>query len=197
MPDTPLWHAAASLAATAHRDQIRKDGRTPYVAHPLRVALIVATEFACLDDVILAAAVLHDVIEDCDRDYDDVLEACGREVADLVAAMSKDMRLVEPERERAYEAQLAAAPWQARLLKLADTLDNLRDADTPSRRRKAIDKARLALALAGDDPRLAIAAAKLCELVAATESRDVGGAGGSGPATGKSSAAGVSSSADP
>ena len=43
MPDGPLWHDAAALAARAHRSQIRKDGCTPYMAHPTRVALIVAT----------------------------------------------------------------------------------------------------------------------------------------------------------
>ncbi|MHC5024912.1 MAG: HD domain-containing protein [Planctomycetota bacterium] len=186
MPDLPLWHEAAAIAATAHRNQIRKDGFTPYVAHPLRVAMIIAVEFGCQDETTLAAALLHDIIEDCDHDYDDVHEACGREVADLVAAMTKDMRLIETEREQAYEAQLAAAPWQARLLKLADTYDNLRDAGTPDRCRKAVEKARIALTLAGDDPRLATAAAKLVQLIAAVEASmgdaPRGGAGKDHPA---------------
>ena len=125
-----LWHEAAALAARAHRHQLRKDGETPYATHTARVALVVATLFGVDDEAVLAAALLHDVIEDTPLDYDDLLEGFGVEVADLCAALTKDMRLVEPERERAYDAQLAAAPWQARLIKLADVYDNATDAET-------------------------------------------------------------------
>ena len=58
MTTTALWQNAASLAARAHRDQIRKDDRTPYVAHPMRVTLTVACVFGCTDETVLAAALL-------------------------------------------------------------------------------------------------------------------------------------------
>lgn len=166
MVHRPLWQAAAAFAARAHRHQIRKDGETPYVAHPVRVALTVALVFEHTDEETLAAALLHDVIEDTGADYDDVLELCGRYVADLVAAMTKDMRLIEPQREEQYDAQLAAAPWQARLIKLADVYDNFADAiGHPKRETDFRKKADRALQLAQGEPRLEKAAAALRALL--------------------------------
>ena len=157
------------MAARAHRHQLRKDGRTPYVAHPFRVAMIVTRVFGCTDEAVIAAALVHDVIEDSPIDYDDVHERLGREVADLCAVMSKDMRLIEPERERAYDEQLARGPWQGRLLKLADIYDNLADSNTDADRRKFIEKARFVLRAAADEEELAGARQRLGEFVDAVE----------------------------
>lgn len=136
--------AAVSFAARVHRHQLRKDGRTPYVAHPLRVALIVRHLFGCGDEPVLAAAVLHDCLEDTDTDYDDLAAAFGEQVARWVAALSKDCRLPEEQREAAYCQQLQAADWQVHLLKLADMYDNLTDSAhlEPSRRGKVVHKVR-------------------------------------------------------
>jgi (p)ppGpp synthase/HD superfamily hydrolase len=169
MSHKPLWHEAAALAARVHENQYRKDGETPYDAHPARVAMIIAVHFGFTDEAILAAAYLHDVIEDSGTDYDDLEEAFGHEVAAYVAAMSKDGRLPEAERETAYDEQLAAGPWQARLIKLADVYDNLTDARTDWGRRKIIGRAGRALALAGGEEQLAGACDKLRELVRAIE----------------------------
>jgi (p)ppGpp synthase/HD superfamily hydrolase len=127
-PNHDLWQRAASFAAKAHRHQVRKDGATPYAAHVFRVAFTLRHVFNCEDDAILAAALLHDTIEDTNVDYDELHEAFGRDVADLVAAMTKDMRLIEEAREAAYDAQLAAAGPRAILIKLADSFDNLSEA---------------------------------------------------------------------
>ena len=116
--------------------------------------MIIATVFGISDERVIAAAFLHDVIEDSSVDYDDIAGSFGTEVADLCAAMSKDMRMVEPDREKAYDAQLAAASWKARLLKLADVYDNLSDAESEASRRKLIGKAERALALSKDDTQL-------------------------------------------
>ena len=75
----------------------------------MRVALTIACVFGFQDQEILAAALLHDTIEDTDTDYDDILNAFGKNVADYVAAMTKDMRMIEPVREIAYDQQLAAS----------------------------------------------------------------------------------------
>lgn len=127
MPNDELWRDAASFAAVAHRHQVRKDGVTPYVAHVFRVAMIVRDLFGCDDPVCLAAALLHDVIEDTGADYDELEERFGGEVADCVAALTKNMALPEKDREAEYDARLAAADWRARLVKLADQYDNLWD----------------------------------------------------------------------
>jgi (p)ppGpp synthase/HD superfamily hydrolase len=169
MTHKPLWHEAAALAARVHENQYRKDGETPYDAHPARVAMIIAVHFGFTDEAILAAAYLHDVIEDSGTDYDDIEETFGRDVADYVAAMSKDGRLPEAERERAYDEQLAAGPWQGRLIKLADVYDNLTDARTDWGRKRIIERAERALSLAAGDEPLAGACEKLRALVRAIE----------------------------
>ncbi len=171
MTQAPLWQKAASFAATAHRRQRRRDGRTPYFAHPARVALTVATAFSCTDEVVLAAALLHDVIEDTPTDYDELLQEFGPQVADLVAALSKDKRAVEGDREAAYDRQLAGGPWQARLIKLADVYDNLLDADDDRARRKLLATAKRALGLAEGDARLKGASQIVRGLTEGTEAR--------------------------
>lgn len=155
----PLWQRAASFAARAHEHQKRKDGRTPYVAHPCRVALTVAVVFGETDEQALAAAMLHDVIEDGETDFDELAEEFGELVASVVAALSKDARLPESEREPAYDAQLAQADWRARLIKLGDVYDNMSDLSSransgPDAVRRIVEKADRAIGLAmtsGDD----------------------------------------------
>ena len=118
---------AASFAARAHRHQVRKDGQTPYAAHPFRVCLIVRHVFGIDDPDFLAAALLHDTIEDTTTDFDDLAGVFGPRVAGWVAALSKDGRLPEPEREIAYMATLASAEPAVKIAKLADIFDNLTD----------------------------------------------------------------------
>ncbi len=124
--DEVLFDAIA-FAARAHRHQVRKDGQTPYVSHVYRVAMVVRHVFGFDDPKILAAAVLHDTIEDTATDRDDLERAFGRTVAGWVAALTKDMRLPDAEREKAYCAQLLEAGWEVCVCKLADILDNLAD----------------------------------------------------------------------
>jgi guanosine-3',5'-bis(diphosphate) 3'-pyrophosphohydrolase len=118
---------AVSFAARAHHGQMRKDGRTPYASHVFRVCLIVRDVFGVSDPQVLAAALLHDTMEDTTTDFDDVEEKFGREVATWAAALSKDKRLPYEEREEAYCRVLAGAPWQVQVCKLADVFDNLLD----------------------------------------------------------------------
>ncbi|HET6881839.1 MAG TPA: HD domain-containing protein [Pirellulales bacterium] len=138
---------AISFAARAHRGHFRKDGETPYFAHPLRVTMILIRVFGVTDLETLMAAVLHDTIEDTQTDHDELSEQFGSRVADYVAALSKDKRLPEERRERDYHDALAAAPAAVQLCKLADVYDNLLDSrgmDAAARRKK-IAKAREAV----------------------------------------------------
>lgn len=162
----PLWQQAASWAARHHRHQLRKDHQTPYAAHPFRVAMTVRDLFGCDDQPTLAAALLHDLIEDTTVDYDDLAETFGDQVAQLVADLSKDPRRPEPEREAAYDENLAKADWRARLIKLADVYDNLSDAPDPQRRAGMRIKAQRALDIAGNEPQLDQAKALLARLIA-------------------------------
>jgi guanosine-3',5'-bis(diphosphate) 3'-pyrophosphohydrolase len=143
--DFELLQNAISLAARAHRHQIRKDKETPYVAHPFRVCMTLRHLFGIDDPKILAAAVMHDTIEDTTTDRDDLIESFGPQIAEWVALMSKDKRLPEKEREEAYRKQIETAPWPVKLIKLADLFDNMSDAANMPHREKTFAKARVML----------------------------------------------------
>jgi (p)ppGpp synthase/HD superfamily hydrolase len=113
--------------------------------------------FGCGDPDALAIAVLHDVIEDTTVDYDDILAMFGATVADGVAALTKNKSLREEERERDYDSRLARADWRARLVKLADTFDNLSElppndgGDWRDRLQRLVTRCDRALSLAATD----------------------------------------------
>ena len=155
---------AASFAARAHRNQLRKDGQTPYAAHPFRVCLIVRQVFGIDDPETLMAALLHDTIEDTTTDFDDLQEKFGPRVAGWVAALTKDMRLPEEERESAYVAALVGADPAVKLAKLADIFDNLTYSAhlSPAGRRRTVERSRRYLtALERDLPKSAERAVSL------------------------------------
>ncbi len=139
------------MALRLHQGQMRDDGRTPYAAHPVRVAMTVRDVFGCDDEVCIAAAFLHDVIEDSPADYDDIAEKFGEDVAGCVAALTKDMRVPEAAREAAYDAALQRADWRAKLIKLADTYDNLCDLSSAEKRGRVMNRCERAIAIAAPE----------------------------------------------
>src|SRR5262245_48219632 len=98
----PLWQKAASFASRMHEHECRDDDKTPYFSHPARVAMTVRHLFDCNDDQTIAAAFLHDTIENTDEGYDDLKEHFGADVADMVVALTKNMMLPSAEREKEY-----------------------------------------------------------------------------------------------
>jgi (p)ppGpp synthase/HD superfamily hydrolase len=150
-----IWQRAAAFAARAHMTQYRKDGSTPYFSHPARVAMTVSHVFGCDDEVALAAAFLHDTIEDTKTDYDDIDKNFGKQVADCVAALTKNMILAEARRERDYYDRLRKSDWRARLVKLADSYDNYCDrVHLPDNQgRKAVKRLKDAMDLVRPDAR--------------------------------------------
>ncbi len=167
---TPLLHRAVSFAARAHRHQFRKDGQTPYVAHPLRVVLTLVRQFGIDDEQTLAAAALHDTLEDTTTDFDDLAAEFGPEVARYVAALTKDSRLPEEERERTFFEVLDRSPWQVRAIKMADAHDNLLDGGNKVSPQKTLEKAKKALRLGhGREEALAAGAALLARLIESRE----------------------------
>ncbi len=128
---------AIGFALRKHEGQMRKDGKTPYIAHPLRVFARLAVELEVKDEDILVAGILHDTIEDTLTDFDDVEEKFGERVARFVAAMTHDKRAPEKERDRTFWASLEKAPWEVRLVKLCDMLDNVLDSpELPEEKRR-------------------------------------------------------------
>jgi guanosine-3',5'-bis(diphosphate) 3'-pyrophosphohydrolase len=118
--------AAQMYALEKHACQQRRDG-SPYVAHPFRVAECLRSIGGVTDPEIVMAALMHDLIEDTDVEYDDVLQRFGRRVADLVAALSGDMRLPKPARRAEVIERARHAGVEVQTIRLADRLDNLLD----------------------------------------------------------------------
>jgi (p)ppGpp synthase/HD superfamily hydrolase len=118
---------AVAVAARAHAGQVRKDGRTPYISHVVRVCLVVRNVFGFDDPEMLQTALLHDTIEDTTTDFDEIAEEFSPQVAAWVAALTKDKRLADDDREAAYLIMLRSSPWQVQVCKLADVYDNLLD----------------------------------------------------------------------
>lgn len=128
--ELPLLEAALRTAAIAHRAQVRKGGDVPYFAHSAAVALILARA-GFTDESLLAAAILHDVVEDTDVTLENLAERFPQAVIAAVAALSEtktdaDGRL-RPWEDRKAEhlRQVAAAPLAARAIALADKLHNM------------------------------------------------------------------------
>jgi len=127
--DRGLIGRAFAFAEERHRGQVRRSGE-PFVHHPYGVARICA-EFH-LDEQTIAAALLHDVVEDTDISIETIREEFGAEIAALVDGVTKLTRVEFQTREQAeaenYRKMVVAMAEDVRviLIKLADRLHNLR-----------------------------------------------------------------------
>ena len=118
---------ALTFASEAHRDQRRiYADYTPYINHPIKVAEILTTTYVTDEDVI-AAALLHDVIEDTEYRYNDILDIFGKEIADIVQECSDDKSLPKIERKRLQIEHAATISDKAKLVKIADKIANMQD----------------------------------------------------------------------
>ena len=122
---------AARFAVEAHAGMRRKGGGTPYVLHPFEVASIVATMTS--DEEVLAAALLHDTVEDAGADPDDLRARFGERVAELVASETENKHPELPKaqtwhlrKEESLERLAAATDEGVRMLWLGDKLSNMR-----------------------------------------------------------------------
>jgi guanosine-3',5'-bis(diphosphate) 3'-pyrophosphohydrolase len=125
---TALILAASNFAAHKHRDQRRKGGDAlPYINHPIAVANLLANEAGITDPVVLAAAVLHDTIEDTDTTAEELEGAFGSDIAGVVVEVTDDKSLPKHERKRLQIEHAGHISHRAQLVKLADKICNLRD----------------------------------------------------------------------
>jgi (p)ppGpp synthase/HD superfamily hydrolase len=122
----PLVTKAAAFAAVAHAGVTRKWSGEPYIEHPTRVATRLA-ELAFAPEVI-AAAFLHDVVEDTDVTVTELAAKFGPVVAALVAEVTKPKIPKETStratRKAAFRAHLAKSSYEGASIKLSDGLDN-------------------------------------------------------------------------
>lgn len=124
---------AAEFAADRHRNQRRKDAdASPYINHPISLANVLANEGAVTDPVVLCAALLHDTIEDTNTTAEELTASFGQSITDVVLEVTDDKNLEKSVRKQLQIEHARHASKQAKLVKLADKICNLRDiAATP------------------------------------------------------------------
>ena len=128
--DTSLLDRAIIFAVKAHAGTERRGKGFPYIVHPMEAVEIVATMTA--DQELLAAAALHDVVEDTDVSVEQIRAEFGDRIASLVAAESDTFEEGVSEedswhaRKRAAIERLAKAPHDAKIVALGDKLSNMR-----------------------------------------------------------------------
>ena len=126
--DLGLLLRAAQFAALKHKDQRRKDVKaTPYINHPINLAEVLHTDGGVRDPVVIAAALLHDTIEDTKTTYNELRGLFGAGVADVVIEVTDVKFLGRDSRKRLQVAKAGRASERARQVKLADKICNLRD----------------------------------------------------------------------
>ena len=119
---------AVQFAAHKHKDQRRKDVRKlPYINHPIALAEVLHTDGGVRDSVVIAAALLHDTIEDTVTTYDELRGLFGAEIADTVVELTDTKFLGKEARKRLQVVKAGKSSAAAKQVKLADKICNLRD----------------------------------------------------------------------
>jgi GTP diphosphokinase / guanosine-3',5'-bis(diphosphate) 3'-diphosphatase len=154
---------AFAFAAHKHRDQRRQDqAASPYINHPIALADVLVNEGGVADVEVLCAALLHDTVEDTATTPEELQNTFGARIAGIVAEVTDDTRLPKAERKRLQIERAGGISHEAKLVKLADKICNLRDmAERPpaswdlARRREYFDWAkRVVDGLRGAHPQL-------------------------------------------
>ena len=112
-----LFEEASMFAIKAHAGMVRKKEQIPYILHPMEVAGIAST--MTHDQELLAAAILHDTVEDTDTTMEDIESNFGSRVAELVAS----------ETENKHEESPAEETWELRKRESLAVLENTDDLD--------------------------------------------------------------------
>ena len=126
--DVGLVIRAVEFAAQKHRMQRRKDSdSSPYINHPIALMHVLCIDGGITEPVILAAAALHDTIEDTETTEKELRTMFGDEIASLVLEMTDDKSLPKAARKRLQIEHAQHMSREAALVKLADKICNLRD----------------------------------------------------------------------
>lgn len=119
---------AAAFAAAKHRNQRRKDAdASPYINHPIALVNVLVNEGGVTNDIVLCAAMLHDTIEDTETTADELMAVFGTEISSIVLEVTDDTSLQKHERKQLQIDHAPRISTEAKLVKLADKISNLRD----------------------------------------------------------------------
>lgn len=122
MQEGTLVEKAIVLAVRAHEGQMRKGAPTPYIVHPLRVAILLARYG--LSDEVVAAGIVHDVVEDTSISPQDIQHELGDVVATLIAPVTHDDSLPWEEKKKAYIESVRVASDESKAIATADKIAN-------------------------------------------------------------------------
>jgi GTP diphosphokinase / guanosine-3',5'-bis(diphosphate) 3'-diphosphatase len=126
--DLNLLMKALSFAARKHRKQLRKGSEPiPYINHPIAVAELIIRTGKIRDGDTIAAALLHDTVEDTETTFEELEAEFGPVIAKLVAEVTDNKKLAKEERKRLQVEHASSLSARARIIKLADKTCNLRD----------------------------------------------------------------------
>ena len=122
---------AADFAANKHKDQRRKNkSATPYINHPIGVANILTSEGKITDPIVIQAALLHDTVEETDTTIEEIGDVFGDKIKQIVAEVTDDKNLPKQTRKQIQIDTAHKKSPEAKLVKLADKLHNLRSLDS-------------------------------------------------------------------
>jgi len=120
--------SALAFSAAKHRDQRRKDVEaSPYINHPIALVDVLVNEGGVLNWDVLCAALLHDTIEDTQTTAEELTKEFGKKIASIVLEVTDDKALPKEERKLQQIAHAPHSSHEAKLVKLADKICNLRD----------------------------------------------------------------------
>ena len=118
---------ATQFAALKHCDQRRKDGKTPYIIHPISVAMILS-EIGSIEDLeILSAALLHDTLEDTDTSAHELDKIFGSRVRIIVEELTDNDMLTFSQRKQMQIDNALYLSKDATLVRIADKISNVSD----------------------------------------------------------------------
>ena len=120
---TNLVRTAASIAAFAHRDQKRKVEGTPYIFHPMAVAQKLVSA-GVSNEITIAAALVHDVLENTDYSEEKLRRELGDEAVAAVRALTSDRTLSWREKKERYIEQIRNGDDRVKMISLADKIHN-------------------------------------------------------------------------
>jgi len=119
---------AVAFAAEKHKNQRRKNAdASPYINHPIELADLLANDGGIVNTDVLCAAVLHDTIEDTDTTAEELREIFGPRITGIVMEVTDDKSLPRDVRKQLQVEHAPGSSHEAKLVKLADKICNLRD----------------------------------------------------------------------
>ena len=126
MNNPELIYKALHIAAKQHSSQLRKADNSPYINHIIEILYFIVNIGKIQNPSILAAAALHDVLEDTDMSSDTIKKEFGDKVLQIVLELTDDKTKDLSERRTHIVKTIAHKSKEAQIIKIADLLSNLR-----------------------------------------------------------------------